>query len=67
MKGMLIPQNMFNEFFDGSQRFISLSGPEASGAVVIASDGDPRRMRGVAMEYEDGVVTVEITARIEPI
>ena len=64
MTGILIRKDTFDRYFDGQQRFISLSGPEASGAVVIATQGDPRRIRGVAMDYEDGTVTVEITARI---
>ena len=59
-----VDQVTFDKIWNGNPRFASLRGPDISGRQIeIHAPGYNRYMTGVAMEYEDGVVTIEIFTR----
>lgn len=60
-----VPQHTFNRFWNGSRRFVGLTGPDVSGRdIEIQTDGDNRRITGLVTGYENGVNTIEIFTKI---
>ena len=59
-----VDQVTFDKIWNGDPKVASLRGPDISGRQIeIRAPGYNRYMTGVAMEYEDGVVTIEIFTR----
>ena len=60
-----VTQDTFDRIWDSGQRFVGLAGPDVSGnQIEIRTPMYTRYMTGLATEYEDGVLTVEIFLRM---
>ena len=66
MKVASVNQLLFDKIWDRDRRFVGLSGPDISGnEVEIRAPGYNRYMTGMATEYEDGVLTIEIFLKVQ--
>jgi len=60
-----VNQLLFDRIWYDNKRFISLQGPDVSGhELEIRAPGYNRYMTGMATEYEDGFVTIEIFTKV---
>lgn len=59
-----VPLEALDRIWNGRKRFANIYGPDVSGAdIVIRTKGDPRHIYGLATDYEDGIITVEIFSK----
>ena len=61
-----VSQPFFDKIWDGDPRFVSMEAPDMTGRdIEIRAPGYNRYITGLATEYEDGVLTIEIFARVQ--
>ena len=60
-----VDQLTFDKIWDDDPRFVGLHGPDVTGREIeIRTPGYRRYIKGIATEYENGVITVEIFTRV---
>ena len=60
-----VDQMTFDSIWNDEPRFVGLHGPDVTGRdIEIRTQGCRKYITGLATEYDDGVITIEIFAKV---
>ena len=61
-----VSQIFFDKIWESEQRFVSMCAPDMTGKdIEIHTPSYNKYITGLATEYEDGVLTIEIFTRVQ--
>ena len=54
----------FSELWNSQDRYFAMGGDDTWGPIRLIEDGGGREIHGIATDYEDGTVTVEVVGKV---